>query len=290
MCRLGSCHVNMSTGQNLCRTIDENGKELIGLPSAIKAPKEVAKATAETNNAAKVKEEEGESKAVDETNGIKVKVEDGPEATNGTEDIKMKEEEGEAKATTEGTDIKVEDKEEAKAKSVEDDGIKVEDNDDEAAPKKPQPGTVLGHHSEIMNVLSKETQIKLRKNKYPFVCKRHFEQGGKKGGGRNNKNKSNNQQTQQQQPPAVVATNKPALELKERKLIDFRNKVYIAPLTTVGNLPFRRIMKHYGADITCGEMALADQLLSGKPSEWALLKRHPCEDVFGVQIAAGEIL
>jgi tRNA-dihydrouridine synthase 3 len=141
----------------------------------------------------------------------------------------------------------------------------------------------------VLNVMSRDLQKSIRSNKFDFSKSELFE-----------KNLAQIDKNPEQKDVLVAAfelatkikkeaqndakKENISLEKHDKKTISFKGKSYLAPLTTVGNIPFRRICKGFGVDITCAEMTIANNLLQGSQHEWALMRRHVSEDIFGVQI------
>jgi tRNA-dihydrouridine synthase 3 len=135
------------------------------------------------------------------------------------------------------------------------------------------PQKALLTKDSTLNNLDFDTMVKLQRKKYDFGDVEKFVNE------RYDLVKKNNKNSGTLTDEDVIRSRAP-----EKKKIDWTDKLYLGPLTTLGNLPFRRICKEFGADVTCGEMVMCDSLIKGNKQEWALVKRHSSEDLYGVQI------
>jgi tRNA-dihydrouridine synthase 3 len=71
----------------------------------------------------------------------------------------------------------------------------------------------------------------------------------------------------------------PFLPSEKRRLYFGPETPALAPLTTQGNLPFRRLCVDMGAQLTYSEMAMGLPLLQGAKADWTLMKCHDSEIV-----------
>jgi tRNA-dihydrouridine synthase 3 len=65
----------------------------------------------------------------------------------------------------------------------------------------------------------------------------------------------------------------------------FSGRLIMAPMTRGTDLPFRRLVNEWGAEVVFGEMAYAHKIVKRDRGEMPLIRRHPSERKFGVQLA-----
>ena len=72
--------------------------------------------------------------------------------------------------------------------------------------------------------------------------------------------------------------------------IDFSTPLYaLAPLAGFTDLPFRSVVKKFGADLTVSEMISSNALVHNSQKTYKMLEKSPMEDLYAIQIAGSDL-
>ncbi|MDT8339536.1 MAG: tRNA-dihydrouridine synthase family protein, partial [Sulfurimonas sp.] len=72
--------------------------------------------------------------------------------------------------------------------------------------------------------------------------------------------------------------------------LSFKKPIFVlAPLAGYTDLPFRSVVKKFGADLTVSEMLSSNALVHGSLKTLNMIQKNPNEDPYSVQIAGAEV-